>query len=252
MLLGIDHIVVVVPELEGAVSQYQALGFTVVPGGKHPTGTHNALIGFEDGAYIELIAFYEPTPEHRWWQPLQQGGGLVDFCMQTDNLDADTTAFRQAGAALSDKSPLSRTRPDGYKLDWVLALPTNRTIPFLIEDITPRDERVPKQRTHPNAVVGIDRLTIVVHDLPAVERCYTSVLKTPGEHMERPNTAGGLRFRVGSHTLEFVEPAQDNPLLQQWIETRGEGLYGAALNTTGERKGPLDPTQSITSRLSLV
>ena len=42
-----------------------------------PTGTHNALVGLADGAYIELIAFYEPHPENRWWQFLQAGGGLV-------------------------------------------------------------------------------------------------------------------------------------------------------------------------------
>ena len=57
MLKGIDHFVVVVPELEAAIKSYDELGFTVVRGGKHNIGTHNALIAFGVGSYVELIAF---------------------------------------------------------------------------------------------------------------------------------------------------------------------------------------------------
>ena len=50
MLKGIDHLVIVVPELEAAIAGYRGLGFTVTPGGRHPIGTHNALIGLSDGS----------------------------------------------------------------------------------------------------------------------------------------------------------------------------------------------------------
>ena len=137
MLRGIDHIVIAVPDLAAASRSYGELGFTVVAGGRHPVGTHNALIAFADGAYIELIAFYEPNPAHKWWGPLLRGGGLVDFCMQTDDLLADTAAFRRAGVAIDDPSPLSRVRPDGYQLKWVLSIPREPdrgVAPFLIQD----------------------------------------------------------------------------------------------------------------------
>ncbi|MBI3636582.1 MAG: VOC family protein, partial [Candidatus Rokubacteria bacterium] len=101
MLTGIDHIVIAVPNLENAVKDYGALGFTVVEGGRHPVGTYNALIAFADGSYVELIAFYEGNPNHRWWEPLQKGGGLVDFCMQTNDLAADTAEFRAAGVNIA-------------------------------------------------------------------------------------------------------------------------------------------------------
>ena len=137
MLKGIDHIVIAVPDLDVARKSYEALGFSVVPGGRHPVGTHNALIAFADGAYVELIAFYEKNPAHKWWTPLQKGGGLVDFCMQTDDLLGDTAAFRKAGVAIDDPSPLSRLRPDGYQLKWVLSIPavascTNPESPQLV------------------------------------------------------------------------------------------------------------------------
>src|SRR3990172_8260840 len=113
MLRGIDHLVVVVPDLAAAAKSYAALGFSVVPGGRHPVGTHNQLIAFADGSYIELIAFYEKTAEHKWWGPLQRGGGLVDFCMQTDDLLADTAALRPAGVAIYYPSPPFRRPPRG-------------------------------------------------------------------------------------------------------------------------------------------
>ena len=76
MLTAIDHLVIAVRNLEAAAEDYRSLGFTVVPGGRHPgVGTYNALIAFADSSYIELIGFYEPRADHRWWAPLQRGGG---------------------------------------------------------------------------------------------------------------------------------------------------------------------------------
>ena len=67
MLLGIDHIVIVVRDLDAAAQDYERLGFTVVPGGKHPVGTHNALIAFADSTVCvsrnidSMIGALEPS-----------------------------------------------------------------------------------------------------------------------------------------------------------------------------------------------
>jgi glyoxalase-like protein len=44
MLLGIDHLVIAVRDLDDAMRAFGALGFTVVRGGRHTTGSRNALI----------------------------------------------------------------------------------------------------------------------------------------------------------------------------------------------------------------
>ncbi|MDQ2809182.1 MAG: VOC family protein [Chloroflexota bacterium] len=63
MIIGIDHIVILVPDLTQAEQDYTALGFTVTPGGEHAGGlTHNALIALADGSYLELIAFRDTDP----------------------------------------------------------------------------------------------------------------------------------------------------------------------------------------------
>src|SRR5215469_13285394 len=144
MFNGIDHFVIVVPELEAAIRDYTAAGFTVVRGGKHNIGTHNALISLADGAYIELIAFLTPVQGHPWYEAIAKGSGIVDFCMQTDDLAGDAEAMRRAGVTMSDANPMTRERPDGYQLKWVLSIPGppfNGRVPFLIKDETPRDER---------------------------------------------------------------------------------------------------------------
>ncbi len=255
MLRGIDHLVVAVPDLDAAIRNYTALGFAVVPGGRHPIATHNALISFADESYLELIAFYEPSPDHRWWAPLRKGGGLVDFCMQTDNLQGDTAAFRQAGVAIEDPEPLSRVRPDGYKLSWVLSIPRDAhrgVAPFLIQDETPREERVPRQMAHRNQVRGIGTVTVAVSDVASVRRWYARVLGAAGQDVSRDDLAAtGARFTIGPHALDFVAPRGAGSPLTGWLEARGPSPYSATLLTASGKPGPLDQTKTLGARFSL-
>ena len=92
-------------------------------GGRHNIGTHNALIAFADGSYIELIAFLNPVGGHPWYSALEKGSGIVDFCMQTDDLASDAEALRRAGVPMSDATAMTRDRPDGFQLSWVLSIP---------------------------------------------------------------------------------------------------------------------------------
>jgi catechol 2,3-dioxygenase-like lactoylglutathione lyase family enzyme len=254
MLTGLDHLVVAVPELPVAARSYRELGFTVVPGGRHPVGTHNALIAFEDGAYLELIAFYEPSPAHRWWTPLQLGGGLVDFCCRTDDLSADTAALRRAGVEIDDPRPQSRLRPDGYTVRWKLAVPRGGhrgVAPFLIEDETPREERVPRETRHANRVTGVRGLTVVVDDVAAARRWYAGATGQPGEDLRGHDTGGaGARFTIGRHRVDVVAPREAASPLGNWLRHRGPSPWAATLATSGGTPGPLDPAKALGARLS--
>ena len=86
MIHGIDHIVILVSELESAIADYTALGFSVVRGGDHPGVTHNALVAFADGTYLELIAFKQPDEGHHWWQRGQHRGEGLTRSGQTTHL----------------------------------------------------------------------------------------------------------------------------------------------------------------------
>ena len=254
MLKGIDHLVIVVPELEAAIASYRGLGFTVVPGGRHPIGTHNALIAFADGSYLELIAFFEPNAQHRWYQRLQQGGGLIDLCLQTDDLAGDVRAFRDAGVAIADPRPLSRVRPDGYELRWVLSIPAAHAgvAPFLIEDETPRDERVPRATAHANGVTGIRLVTVAVSDVSVVRRWYERAPGATVAPVERDDlAASGARVTMGPHAFDFVAPRSAESPLAGWLATRGPSPYAASLATSGTGGGPLPLDRTLGARLSL-
>jgi catechol 2,3-dioxygenase-like lactoylglutathione lyase family enzyme len=256
MITGIDHLVIAVKDLEAASRAYGELGFTVVPGGRHPVGTYNTLIAFADGSYIELIGFYRDNPDHRWWTARQWGGGLVDYCLQTDDLMGDTRAFRDAGVDIADPVSQSRVRPDGYQLRWVFSLargPYRGVAPFLINDETPREERVPRETTHGNGVTGIGAVRIATDQLAAVAGWYTKATGQRGTAITSAETgSAGTRFMAGPHALEFLAPAQPGGVLAQWLGQRGASPYDATLITRSGKSGPLDTTRTMGARLSLI
>ena len=250
---GLDHLVLMVPDLGTAIRDYTDLGFTVVPGGSHPTGTHNALIAFADGTYIELIAFERSNPDHRWWEPAQRGGGLIDFCMRSDDLLADIARFRSAGVQL-EISPGERIRPDGFRLRWTLAqpsLPLILVVPFLIEDITPREERIPRKHQHPNGATGIAGLRIAVREPAKIRELWSAMLAQPIEEAPPPEFGGGnIVFAIGQQQFEFVGPSGASSSLSRW---GGSGSARACLLTlrSAEKQGLLDARKART-RVMLV
>jgi catechol 2,3-dioxygenase-like lactoylglutathione lyase family enzyme len=253
MFKAIDHVVVVVADLEAAIAAYGAAGFTVVRGGRHNIGTHNALIAFEDGSYIELIAFLNAVPGHPWHRALESGGGLTDFCMQTDDLAADVAALRSAGVAIGDPSPMTRDRPDGYRLAWVLAIPQplwNGQVPFLIRDETPRDERVPRQRSHRNGITGLARVTLAVEDPGESSRSYARVLGRPAAPRRRPDLdASGVLFAIGPHEIELMAPRGDDGPLAAWLKLRGPSLYSATLRGGARSLNDSEPMRAARLRV---
>jgi len=245
MIQGIDHIVIVVKDLAQAATDYERLGFTIVPGGQHPVGSHNVLIAFADGSYLEVIAFYREAVDHRWWEPLNKGERFVDFCFQTDDLRGDTKKLQAAGVAINDPVPWSRKRPDGYELRWLLSLATGShrgVAPFLIEDVTPRSERIPPQFHHRNGVTGIDKVTVAVGELGQIEKWYSSLLEKSGTAIAVDDLgAEGLRFEAGPHVFEFLTPRDAASPLVDWLRRFGPSPYSAVLKGDGSLLKPFDP-----------
>ena len=253
MFTGIDHVVIVVRELESAIAGYSRAGFTVVRGGKHPIGTHNALIAFADGSYLELIAFLKPDTGHPWQAALDKGGGVVDFCMRTDDLEVDAESMRRAGAKIGKPYQLTRDRPDGYHLSWLLAVPEppfNGRVPFLIKDETPRDERVPRERSHRNGASGIRMLVIAIDDPDTTSRYYARVLGRPGVPINRPDLdATGVSFAIGPNEVQLLASKREDGAIARWIGERGQSPYALVLARAGGDATVLDPAHLHGARI---
>jgi catechol 2,3-dioxygenase-like lactoylglutathione lyase family enzyme len=254
MITGIDHIVIAVHDLDKAIETYRNLGFTVVEGGKHPVGSYNALIGFQDGSYVELIAFYEESPNHPWWDLLhKRGGGLVDFCMQTNDIRADYQHFENLGVEMTDIVDLGRARPDGYYLEWINNKTTGKyqgIIPFIIEDKTPREERLPKETDHNNGVTGIDTLTVATPNLDLPRNIMATVLKSEAIAVTHDAiNAVGFCVEAGTHSLEYI--SSDTDPLQSYFANNAPVPYAVRFKTDGSKQTfSIDQTEGV--RLSLV
>lgn len=164
-MLRLDHVIIAVSDLDQAVADYRALGFTTIYGGRHASGaTHNALVCFQDGTYLELLA---PTgdpaqPGTTDFSPLlRRGEGLVGYALLSTALLADAGDWQARGANVGEVSEGRRLRSDGIELIWRTAALDGGMSPFLIEDVTPRNLRVPddiQTVTHANGVTGIAKL----------------------------------------------------------------------------------------------
>ena len=256
MIRGIDHIVIAGPSLDVLTESFRALGFTVVGGGKHPIGSYNTLIGLGDGAYIELLSFYEPSPKHYWWDAVHgRGGGLIDLCMATDDIRADYAVFAEQGVEMSGLVPLSRVRVDGYRLAWLnneIYGDYQGLIPFLIEDETPRDERVPKEKAHANGVQGIESITLAAHDIDLARRIMSAALGQAGEAIEDSALhAAGVAFTVGAHRLEYLAPLDSDSPLQAHLAANRPLPYRVRFKTDGEKLS-VDPADAAGIRISFV
>lgn len=232
MLTGLDHIVILVPDLARATAAYQALGFVVIAGGKHGDVSHNALIGLEGGPYIELFAFLKPNPGHRWAHALRYGGGFVDMCLCTSDLDADIAAFVAAGAKMEPLRAMSRTRPDGVELHWRLSLPQRESsgvVPFLIQDITPLAARQPPAARHANSVRAIRAVRYALSDSDAAAR-FARILGQKGERIRRDALAAeGHAFKIGAVVVEALTPTASTGPLAAWLADHAPGPHSLVL-----------------------
>lgn len=160
----LDHIVIAVGmELDAAMNAYRALGFSVVYGGIHASGaTHNALIWFPEGAFIELMALTgrAATPGEVDYSPMiRDRRGVAGVCLRPADFTAEIAARRARGEAVSAPERGGRLRPDGVQLAWQVAFVNGGIDPFLIEWLSPPDSvrlpRDPAVITHANGVTGL-------------------------------------------------------------------------------------------------
>ena len=205
MLTGLDHLVILVGDLGRAIRDYERLGFEVTPGGEHADGlTRNALVPFRDGSYLELVAFVDPedTRDNVWgWRPfLSSGGGLIDYCAASGDLQADARRLEELGFDVEGPHDGGRLLPDGAEIRWRIARvrQDDRLLPFLIEDLTPRSSRVPAgpSAEHPNGATGISHLEIAAPD--AAARSLAALIGTPGEPLQLGACTLCLVAREGS------------------------------------------------------
>lgn len=108
---AIDHLVVLVRDLDAAADRWMRLGFTLTPRGLHSAhmGTANHCVMFGKD-YVELLGVLTPTPGNAPWRERlsqREGGGA----MALTTADARATAERLLSLGMSAGPVLDFARP---------------------------------------------------------------------------------------------------------------------------------------------
>jgi len=221
----LDHLVILVRDLDRAVRDYERLGFAVTPGGEHADGlTRNALIPFEDGSYLELVAFVDPEDirDNVWgWRRFLSSGGLIDYCATSDDLREEVRGLEERDLDVDGPTDGGRRLPDGREIRWRIARirQEGRLLPFLIEDLTPRELRVPggPSAEHPNGAVGIALLEVATPDAEGDARAFASLTGAPS-------------LRLGPCALSLLTPEQEDEARGR-LDASGPGPLAVGLAT---------------------
>jgi catechol 2,3-dioxygenase-like lactoylglutathione lyase family enzyme len=229
----LDHLVILVRDLDLATADYERLGFVVTPGGEHADGlTRNALISFEDGSYFELVSFLDPedTRDNVWgWRQFLPHEGLVDYCAASDDIESDVSRLKSLGFDVNGPDEGGRRLPDGVEIRWRSARISqqDRILPFLIEDLTPRELRVPggPATRHPNGASGICRLEIAA---PNAEEATSSLNDLVGT----PHGADTI-IRLDDCVLSPVATERDDAARGQATRESGPVAVDLALDAPG-------------------
>ncbi|MCU0496882.1 MAG: VOC family protein [Anaerolineae bacterium] len=219
MPFKLDHVIISVADLPQAIDVYREVGFTVLPGGVHANGaTQNALICFQDGSYLELLA---PTDQAvngeaegiDFSKLTVRGEGFMGYALITDDLENEVDQIRQRGILIESPVIGGRTRPDGSEIRWKTAFMGKSFSPFFIQDLTDRTLRVPDHaRIHPNGVLGIQGLYFSVVDMPRFEQIYRAFADR--EDFERDEDyflIGGLYCWFENYSQQLLERVLQQP-----------------------------------------
>jgi hypothetical protein len=225
MLLGIDHLVIAVLDVDLAADELErTVGLAATGGGRHPTlGTRNRLAWLGD-AFIELIAITDRRVADRSWlgvptlAALERGGGLATWAIATDSIDADVSALRSIGAGFGDPTPGERERSDGTVVRWQLATGggLGPAEPFLIQhqagsaEWTAEDRAARSTERHPiGGTVRLEMLELAVSNVPSAVR----MLGLAADLRFRPSLVGGgaRDANLGRHIVRLW-PTHGTPI----------------------------------------
>jgi len=175
--LKVDHATVAGTNLDVMRQALKGVaGFSPEYGGPHSNhATEMALVSFPDGSYLELMGIQaKPDPAavaaHVWSRFLQNNAGPCAFALRATDINAEVRQLKAAGIVTGSPEAAGRTRPDGTKLLWetVNVGPGLRgtLFPFLIADVTPRENRAyPSGKPTTERFGGIGKVVIGVRDL---------------------------------------------------------------------------------------
>lgn len=163
-----DHLIVLVTDIEKAAADYAALGFTILKrnDSQHGSAVYR-FICLADGSYILITAFTDPEAlkKHRLGGLLASAEGWGDYSFTVPSVDALTAKMGDMGSKTAGPVDVGNTLADGSVWGLKLLMTGRGTggdeaLPFVVEDMTGREHRIPAPVAHANGATGIARMVI--------------------------------------------------------------------------------------------
>lgn len=216
-IIGLDHPVVAVRDLEQAAETFRRLGFTLTPKGHHAewgTANYCAMFGQD---YIELLAAEGDGAEaERVRAFTKTGDGMIGLSLATDDATAAAEALRRTGLVVGQPRSLSRRLDDSHGTVLTFSevpLPPNATPGIasrLVQHVTAQRERFPQWLVHPNTAMGITCITAIMDEpiglLAEYDRVFGPHTAIPTDNTVAVHMGRGLVFLSAPDDLTQLHP----------------------------------------------
>ncbi|GLQ06220.1 VOC family protein [Sneathiella chinensis] len=208
-IVGLDHTLIGVSNLEDARETYQRLGFTVSPRGSHiGWGTANYCIMFPDD-YIELLGIVNADLDSNGLDRLleERGEGLLGLALATDNAEATHQSLTQEGLAPAPVADLKRQlelESGAVTPEFKLVRLRTEGMPqhslFFCHHLTPDLIRQADWMVHDNGADHIASLVVLVDNPTELREYYTRLCGV----INVTQTDSTLTVQIGRLKLIFV------------------------------------------------
>ena len=236
MVLELDHVSICGSNLDVLRQVFTDVGLTPDLGGAHGNGvTQMASIGFDDGTYIELIAPIKPgvTTGSDWAKFMTEDAVTCAWAVETNDLQPEVDRLKKLGIPVSAPERGNRKRPDGMSIEWMTATvgsgTPGSTLPFIIEDETPRAWRIqPSASVHGAPVSGVANVVIAVNNLEASVDLFRKAYGWAAPLIENEKDIGKLAYFPGEPVM--LAAPNGGGWLSERIAKFGEGPAAYLLN----------------------
>ena len=237
--LMVDHGSVCGSELEPMQQAFAEVGLKTDYGGPHANGvTQMALLGFEDGSYLELIAPQKPgaVEGSDWARFMAANAGACAWAVAVGDIGSEVARLKRSGIEVEGPFPGSRRRPDGTVLQWetvrVGTGTPGATLPFLIQDKTPRSLRMqPSASVKGSGLAGIAIVVLGVRDLDAAVALFRRAYGWSAPALEEHREFGARITHFAGTPVVLATPLDKSSWLAQRLERFGESPVAFLLSS---------------------
>jgi len=237
VVLELDHVSVCGSSLDTLRQAFADVGLTPDIGGPHGNGiTQMALVGFDDGTYLELIAPIKPgvTAGSDWAKFMSEDAVTCAWAVTSNVLLQEVDRLKKAGIAVTAPEAGSRKRPDGMSVEWKTAGVGSGTrgsvLPFVIEDETPRAWRVQTSASAAGAPVsGVGNVVLGVNNLDASIALFRKAYGWSDPVIQKEKDFGKLAYFPGEPVI--LAAANGGGWLAERIAKYGESPVAYLLAT---------------------